>query len=230
VRIPWWTKRSELRQKAKEAEAKLVAEKPTKKKRRRRLPKRLTREETDALLAQPDLDDWRGLRDRCTLELMYRAGLRVSEVVSLRPRDVEDTGAVHVWEGKGGVDRTSYFDPSTVLPLLQRWLAVRASETRVDSGNEAPLFCAVNGKGITTRTVQLMVERHRLSAGITTKCTPHSLRHTFASELIEEGFSTREVQELLGHASVATTEVYTHISSDRLSAKVHDRNRDRVVR
>lgn len=158
------------------------------------------------------------------IELMYRAGLRVSEVVALMPKDVgidpQGNGVVHVWEGKGGVDRTSYFDPNFIMPMLNEWLKQRSE---LGFGLDKPLFCAAKGKGLTTRTVQLAVARYKREAGIEGKLTPHTLRHTFASELIEEGFSTREVQETLGHASVSTTELYTHIAADRLAAKVRER-------
>jgi len=194
---------------------------PQKKKRRRRLPKRISREEAALLLAVPDLGTNRGKRDRAMLELMYRAGLRVSEVVALRPRDVHESGVVNVWEGKGGVDRTSYFDPERVWPHVEAWL--RARRRFPGASEEAPLFCHRDGRPITTRTVQYMVERCRQEAGITAKCTPHTLRHSFASELLEDGFNTREVQQLLGHSSVATTEVYTHLTDSRIADKVRAR-------
>jgi integrase/recombinase XerD len=194
---------------------------PHKVKRRRRLPKRISREQAEALLAVPDLGTNRGLRDRAILELMYRAGLRVSEVVNLRPRDVHETGVVNVWEGKGGVDRTSYFDPGRVWPHVEAWL--RARRRFPGATEDAPLFCHRDGRPITTRTVQYMVDRCREAAGITAKCTPHTLRHSFASELLEDGFNTREVQQLLGHSSVATTEAYTWITDSRLSDKVRGR-------
>lgn len=210
-------------QKGRKAKSKL-ADETKKKKKRRTLPKRISREDAARLLAQPDIATWRGLRDHCMLLMMYRAGLRVSEVVALRPEDVEVTdegvGTVHVWQGKGGVDRTSYFDPAVVMPALSEWLAHRVE---LDFTADQPLFCAARGKQLTTRSVQLMVADSRRRAGITARCTPHTLRHTFASELIEDGFATVEVQELLGHASVATTEIYARVAAGRLAAKVRDR-------
>lgn len=192
-----------------------------KKRRGRRLPKRLSREEVSSLLEQPPISTWRGLRDRAMLAVLYRAGLRVSEVVKIRPHDLDmETGAVHVWEGKGGVDRVSYLDPDHVRPVLDPWLRERE---RMGAGPLDPIFCRGDLKGLTTRTVQLMVRRHKDAAGIPSSCTPHVLRHTFASELIEEGFSTSEVQVLLGHASVATTEVYVHVAESRLGEKVRGR-------
>lgn len=191
-----------------------------KKKRRRRLPKRLSRDEIAALLDAPDIDTWRGRRDRAMLVVLYRAGLRVSEVVALRPRDVDlETGAVHVWEGKGGVDRTSYLDPRSVAPVLNQWYADREAI----AGDNDPIFCKEDGSALTTRSVQYAVRAYKEKAGITSPCTPHVLRHTFASELLEEGLSTREVQVLLGHASVATTEIYTHVAESRLAERVRAR-------
>ena len=191
-----------------------------KKRRRRRLPKRLTRGEAALLLDAADDGTWRGERNRCIVEMMYRAGLRVSEVVALRPRDVERDGAVHVWDGKGGVDRTARLDPSAVLPHLDRWQETRASMGLAD---DAPLFCRADGGQLTTRSVQMTLRNLKERAGIAGSCTPHVLRHTFASELLEEGFSTREVQVLLGHASVATTEIYTWVTESDLAAKVRER-------
>lgn len=192
---------------------------PPKKRSRRKVPKRLSRADVQALLDAPDLGSATGLRDRCMMELMYRAGLRVSEVVKLMPRDVEPEGIVRVWQGKGGVDRTAYFDPSRVWPLVSQWSSRRDSFARPES----PLFCGLRGQQLTTRFVQQSVSRYRREAGITAHATPHTLRHSFASELLEEGFDLRQVQTLLGHANVATTEIYTHISDVRLQRQVGDR-------
>ena len=194
-----------------------------KKRKRRRLPKRLSREEVAALLDAPDTDTWRGLRDRALMEVTYRAGLRVSEIVKLRPRDIDmATGAVHVWDGKGGVDRTSYLDPDRVRGSLAEWMSAREG---LGAGDDDPLFCREDRGGLTTRSVQHLVRRYKEEAGITAACTPHVLRHSFASELLEEGFTTRDAQTLLGHASVATTEIYTHVSESDLGARVRMRRR-----
>ena len=192
---------------------------PPKKRVRRTVPKRLSRDDVQALLDAPDRTSPTGLRDHCMMLLMYRAGLRVSEVVKLRLVDVEPEGVVRVWQGKGGVDRTAYFDASRVMPSVSEWLRIREKYAKPDS----PLFCGLRGQQLSTRFVQQQVGRYRREAGITAHVTPHTLRHSFASELLEEGFDLRQVQTALGHANVATTEIYTHVSDVRLARQIGDR-------
>jgi integrase/recombinase XerD len=194
---------------------------PTPKKRpKKQIPKRLVREDVARLMEVPNLETATGLRDRLMLELMYRAGLRVSEVVKLRPRDVEREGVIRVWQGKGGVDRTAYFDAPRLWGMMECWLEERE---RYAEGPDSALFCGVRGQQLTTRFVQMKLNEYRRTAGITSHCTPHTLRHTFASELLEEGFDLRQVQTLLGHANVATTQIYTHVSDERLREQVAGR-------
>ena len=184
--------------------------------RKRRLPSVLAPGEAVTLLGRLDPDSgWRDLRDRCVLELMYRAGLRVGEVVRLAVRDIELDGVVRVHDGKGG-DGTAYFSASRVAPLISRWLDARAE---IAPGGDV-LFVDARGGPVSVRYVQRLVARLKVEAGIGGKCTPHVLRHTFATERLDEGFSIREVQELLRHANVATTEVYTHVFEPRLRDKM----------
>jgi integrase/recombinase XerD len=197
-------------------------EEKKRKRRKRKLPKSLSRDEVARLLAQPNLRASTGLRDRVMLELMYRAGLRVGEVCDLEPRDVDlAEGVVHVIEGKGGKDRTAYYDPPEVSPLIADWLAVRR---RLGLDWAPTLFCTVRpsnttlggrhepGRPVGRRQVQDMIKRRAAHAGVDpAKVTPHKLRHTFATELLDEGVNLRAVQELLGHADLATTEVYLHV-------------------
>jgi integrase/recombinase XerD len=186
--------------------------------RKRRLPKTISRDEAGRLLAACNLRAPTGLRDRVMLELMYRAGLRVGEVVRLEPRDV-GAKTVRVLDGKGG-DGTAYFDPASVTPLLEEW-----KRERKRRGLSGPLFCTLKGGPVSVRQVEAMVKRRAKRAGITSTVTPHVLRHTFATELLEEHYNIREVQEALRHADVSTTMIYTHVYDAQLSNKIARRKR-----
>jgi integrase/recombinase XerD len=188
--------------------------------RKRKLPKTLDRTEVAALMAAPNLRAPTGLRNRVMLELMYRSGIRVGEVCNLRPRDVDvKAGMVRIWDGKGG-DGTAYFDPESLAVLIDRWKERRAMLPRSDY-----LFCTLKGGKVGVRYMEAMFQRMRRRAKIETRCTPHTLRHTFATELLGEGFNIREVQEALRHADIATTQIYTHIIDSNLQAKMQHRKR-----
>lgn len=191
---------------------------PARKRRKKRLPKIISPTEARLLLEAADDDTDVGIRDRCMLELMYRAGLRVSEVVGLAPRDVEDDGIVRLYDAKGG-DGTAYFTPDRVLPHLERWRAVRPSWARTDSF----LFCHRDGTSISTRYVQRLMVKLKREVGIVGKCTPHVLRHTFATEMLEEGFTLSEVQSALRHVNLQTTAVYLHVRDESLRRKMTNR-------
>lgn len=189
--------------------------------RKRRLPAPLSRDEVRLLLDAPNVTCPTGLRNRCMLELMYRGGLRVGEVCALRQRDVNaEQGTVRVVAGKTG-DRTAYFDPESLRVLLEQWKATRRALPKSDR-----LFVTLAGAPVSVRYVQQMVQRMRRRAKLTVRCTPHTLRHTFATELLDEGFTIREVQQALGHADVSTTMIYTHVLDSNLRAKIQRRKRD----
>lgn len=188
--------------------------------RKRKLPKILTRDEVRALLDAPNLRYPTGLRNRCILEIMYRAGLRVGEVCALKPRDVDlRRGVARVHDGKGG-DGTAYFDAETLRVLIEQWKTIRRTLPKSEH-----LFCTLDGGPVSVRYVQQMVKRMAKRAGITAVCTPHILRHTFATELLEEGFSLREVQDAVRHADVSTTQIYTHVLDEQLRTKIQSRRR-----
>ena len=190
------------------------------KRRKRRLPKTISRAEAAALLAAPNTRAPTGLRNRCILELMYRAGLRVGEVLALEPRDVNvSAGTVRVLDGKGG-DGTGYFD-DTVTPWLEQWIR----ERRHYASKASPLFCTLDGGPVSVRYVEAMVKRMAKRAGITSTVTPHVLRHTFATELLDEGANIRQVQEALRHADVSTTMIYTHVLDTQLRSLIRKRKR-----
>lgn len=187
---------------------------------KRALPKTLSRAEVESILKAPNLDAPTGLRDRCMLELMYRAGLRVGEVCDLRARDVNVTnGTVRIVDGKGG-DGTSYFDSESLQLLLDRWKQARGQLPKSDY-----LFCTLTGGRVSERSTQMMMKRRARRAGITTRVHPHMLRHTFATELLNEGFNIREVQEAMRHKDIVTTQIYTHVLDEGLRTKIQQRRR-----
>ena len=187
----------------------------------RELPKTLTREEVDALMARPNTDCPTGLRNRAMLALMHRAGLRVSEVCGLHVRDVDwREGRLHLRAEitKGGREAWLPLDPPT-LEWLVRWKA----ERRRHAAGRPHLFTTLKGGPLGRKYVWEMVSRYARRAGV--KHThPHMLRHTFASELLAEGtFNLREVQELCRHADVRTTQIYTPVQDAELARKVRAR-------
>ena len=141
--------------------------------------------------------------------------------MNLRIRDVDlGTGSIAIFDGKGG-DGTAYFDVDRVSPFLRRWL----EEFRYGAGPNARLFAKKNDSCVSVRYVQRMVAKYRDDAGITARCTPHTLRHTYATELLRDGFNLREVQTALRHAQVSTTEIYAHVLDSELRAKMQRRGR-----
>jgi integrase/recombinase XerD len=176
----------------------------------RRLPQVLTFEEISRLLAAPRPDRPRGIRDRTMLTLMYAAGLRVSELCALRVVDVDrQTGFVSVL-GKGGKRRLVPVG-EVALSSLDAYLA----QARLPS-QAGPLFLSSWGGPLTRQAFWKIVLRYARQAGINKPISPHKLRHSFATHLLEGGADLRSVQAMLGHANIATTEIYTHISPDHV--------------
>ena len=207
-----------------------MKETQTKRRRQKRLPTVLTEAEVEALLAQVNPRSTTGLRNRAMLQVMLGAGLRVSEVVALMPRDVDlEEGMIRVNNGKGGRDRVVPVDQGTA-GWLQAWAEKRVA---LRLNGRRRFFCAVRrtplgsepGRPITVRTVQVLVSRLAKKAGIDKQVTPHVLRHTYATRLLDGGFTIREVQELLGHSDVSTTMVYTHVNPAALRAKIQGKHK-----
>jgi len=180
----------------------------------RRLPSFLTVEETVRLLKAPDLDISQGLRDRAIMELIYAAGLRVSELVNLDLESVDlDTREIRVW-GKGSKERVVLMGE-----LADRALIDYLENSRPEllgEKKEVALFLNRNGERLTGRSVQKMLGKYAEIAGIGKKVYPHLLRHTFATHLLDGGADLRVVQELLGHANLSTTQIYTHVTQSRV--------------
>ncbi len=183
----------------------------------RSLPSTLTEADIDALFEAPDVDDSYGLRDRCMLELMYSSGLRVSELVSLGLNQINTNLGLVRLTGKGNKERVIPVGEEA-LHWLSRYIEQSRSELiRPDKVNDA-LFLSSRGSAITRQAFWQNIKKHLLKAGINTVYSPHSLRHAFATHLLNHGADLRTVQMLLGHSSLSTTQIYTHIAQARLQA------------
>jgi integrase/recombinase XerD len=183
-------------------------------KRGQRLPTVLTRDEVRKLLSQPQGTEPTALRDRALLEVMYACGLRASEAVDLLVSDVDLEAGVLRARGKGGKERIVPIGREAVRAL--RHYATKARPRLVGDRTEDRLFVNHRGSRLTRQGLYKIVQRHARSAGLQNKMSPHTLRHTFATHLLAGGCDLRAVQEMLGHADVATTQIYTHLSAGRL--------------
>ena len=182
--------------------------------RSRRLPHVLTRGDVDKLLGQPRGTAPADLRDRALLELIYACGLRASEATGLEVADVDTDEGMLRARGKGSKERVVPVGAQAVSALA-RYLK-RGRPVLVGTGQESHLFVNFRGGALTRQGLYKIVRRHATSAGLADRMSPHTLRHTFATHLLAGGCDLRAVQEMLGHADVATTQLYTHLSSERL--------------
>ena len=183
--------------------------------RSRHLPHFLSSEELGKLLTTPSKQSSAGLRDRAILETMYSAGLRVSETVGINDGDVDlEQGLVRV-RGKGRKERLAPIG-SYAASAIKAWLKLRTLAPQITPDRTAPLFVNRFGTRLTTRSVARMLEKHLKVSGLDIRTTPHSLRHSFATHLLDHGADIRSVQELLGHKSIVTTQIYTHVSTANL--------------
>jgi integrase/recombinase XerD len=178
------------------------------------LPRFLSREEVERLLAAPDPDKPLGMRDRALLELMYAAGLRVSEVISLGVGQIQFQVGLLTVRGKGAKERLVPVH-HTALDWLRRYLEGPRVQLLKGARREE-VFISTHRKPLTRMGVRKILDKHLAAAGIKGRITPHTLRHTFATHLLEGGADLRSVQLMLGHADISTTEVYTHVSKKRL--------------
>ncbi len=204
----------------------LLAQNPLEKLDNPKLPKRLpdvlSPEEIKSLLAQPDMHDKLGFRDRTMLELLYASGLRVSELIALKPLDLDtQTGLLRVF-GKGRKERLVPVHDAA-QNMLQIYLQTWRPTFRPQ---EDALFLNRSGKGLTRQGTWKMIKSYALAAGIRKPISPHTLRHSFATHLLEGGADLRTVQVLLGHTDILATEIYTHVRAGRLKA-IHDRHHPR---
>jgi len=191
--------------------------------RERTLPAHLAIDEMDRLLAVPDTSSIAGRRDRAILELFYASGLRLSELVALDVADVNLSSRIARVRGKGGKERIVPFNQTAADAIR----AMRADEGQLPAGPRAagrgrhererqPLFVSLRGRRLTTRSVDRIVRQHVREAAIARGISPHALRHTFATHLLQSGADLRAIQELLGHARLTTTQRYTHLDMRQL--------------
>ncbi len=184
----------------------------------------LNTEELARLTQQPDITKLNGLRDRAILELLFSSGLRVSELVGLDRDHINLKRREFMVRGKGQKDRPIFISPDAA-DWIQKYLDLRADNTK-------PLFIRYSGSRkvdnsgnfsrLTARSIQRMVARYALLAGITKHVSPHTLRHSFATDLLMNGADLRSVQAMLGHSNIATTQIYTHVTDPHLKA-VHEK-------
>lgn len=182
----------------------------------RRLPQTLSEADVESLLAAPDTETDLGLRDRAMLELMYAAGLRVSELVSATHAQVNTRQGVIRVTGKGGRDRLVPLG-EVATDWLERYLSASRSVLLGASISDA-LFVTARGGGMTRQNVWYRIRAYAAQAGVAVHVSPHGLRHAFATHLLNHGADLRAVQMLLGHVDLSTTQIYTHVARARLKA------------
>ena len=194
-------------------------------KKQRKLPKFLTIQQIEALLNAPVTDKkpesqlavW---RDKAILEVLYSGGLRIHELTGLNDDDLDILGEVARVRGKGKKERLTPLG-APAIEAVQKYLELRHRAAR------GPLFVNKFGGRLTTRSVQRMLKKYLITAGLDPSLTPHKLRHSFATHMLDAGADLRSVQELLGHVNLSTTQIYTHITPERLK-KVYDKAHPRA--
>jgi integrase/recombinase XerD len=187
------------------------------------LPKFLSIKEVESLLRQPDEDEARGVRDRAMLELLYATGLRVSELVSLRMSDLNLEDGFLLCRGKGGKERIVPLGDSAKNAIIRYLDESRARYLIKDSDF---LFLTYRGQPFTRQGFWKVLKKYALEAKLEDKISPHVLRHSFATHLLERGADLRSVQLMLGHSQITTTQIYTHVSRKHLRSvyeKYHPR-------
>lgn len=187
------------------------------------LPQFLTEDEMNQLLAAPDVATEEGVRDRALIEVMYAAGLRVSELISLKQADVDVQSGLVVCHGKGSKERRVPIGKSAIH-WLQQYSAIRAGYGKPAS----PHLFLNRGKPITRQFAWSLIKRYANKAGVK-DISPHTLRHSFATHLLQHGADSRSVQTLLGHSDISTTQIYTHIT-DRHLRNSYDKHHPRARR
>ncbi|MHC5083649.1 MAG: site-specific tyrosine recombinase/integron integrase [Planctomycetota bacterium] len=183
----------------------------------KKLPKFLSYDEVQRLLNTPPANTWLGARDRAILEVLYNTGMRVSELVSLNMDDVDFLSEVIHVRGKGKKERICPIG-SSALQAIQNYIEYRNKRMSNDPGFDSKvLFANKHGKRLSTRSVRRKMDKYLIEAGLDPAISPHTLRHSFATHMLNNGADLRSVQELLGHQSLSTTQIYTHVTTSRMN-------------
>jgi integrase/recombinase XerC len=187
----------------------------------KKLPMFLEYEDVKRLLDTPPLNNWLGARDRAILETLYSTGIRVSELVALNMDDIDFLGEVVHIRGKGKKERISPIS-SSALQVIQHYMEYRNKRAQSSRNFDAKvLFVNKHGRRLSTRSVRRKMDKYLKMAGLDPAISPHTLRHSFATHMLNNGADLRSVQELLGHQSLSTTQVYTHLTTKKLK-EVYD--------
>ncbi len=195
-------------------------------KQERHLPKFLEIEQVKRLLETPDDATLLGCRDRAMLETLYSTGVRVSELVALNILDVDMPGESLRVRGKGRKERVSPIGP-TAVTAIRRYLDMRNADPRSAAFDQQALFVNKHGQRLSTRSVRRKLDKYLVQCGLDPSISPHTLRHTFATHMLNNGADLRSVQELLGHQSISTTQIYTHVTTQQLK-KEYDESHPRA--
>ena len=187
----------------------------------KKLPKFLEYEQVVRLLNTPPANTWLGARDRAMLEVLYSTGMRVSELVALNMDDVDFLSEVIHIRGKGKKERICPIG-SGALRSIQNYIEFRNRRMANDSGFDSRvLFANKHGKRLSTRSVRRKMDKYLTEAGLDPSISPHTLRHSFATHMLNNGADLRSVQELLGHQSLSTTQIYTHVTTSHMNEQYH---------
>ena len=188
----------------------------------KKLPKFLEYDQVQRLLNTPPANTWLGARDRAMMEVLYSTGMRVSELVALNMDDVDFLGEVIHVRGKGKKERICPIG-STALQGIQSYIEFRNRRMASDSAFDGKvLFANKHGKRMSARSVRRKMDKYLIEAGLDPTISPHTLRHSFATHMLNNGADLRSVQELLGHQSLSTTQIYTHITTSRMQEQYHN--------
>lgn len=190
-------------------------------KQEKKLPRFLEYEEVKRLLDTPPANSWLGARDRAIMETIYSTGIRVSELVALNLDDIDFLGEVVHVRGKGKKERITPIG-SSALQTIQHYMEFRNKRAQNNSNFDSKvLFVNKHGRRLSTRSVRRKMDKYLKMAGLDPAISPHTLRHSFATHMLNNGADLRSVQELLGHQSLSTTQIYTHLTTKRLK-EVYD--------
>ena len=196
-------------------------------KQEKKLPRFLEYDEVKRLLDTPPINTWLGARDRAIMETLYSTGIRVSELVALNMDDIDFLGEVIHVRGKGKKERITPIGTSA-LQTIQHYMEFRNKRAQNNSNFDTKvLFVNKHGRRLSTRSVRRKMDKYLKMAGLDPAISPHTLRHSFATHMLNNGADLRSVQELLGHQSLSTTQVYTHLTTSRLKEvyeNAHPRN------